>query len=321
MGVEQRGVALREPVRAQRVEHLGRARKIGLGVLDDAAEVLEGATRGLERRGHGGLDGKAAERPAPRNAHAAKVPVERREEGLARLGPRGRRARIGTRDRGRHQRGVAHRPRHRPEGRERVPGVDRGPVGHAPRRRTETDDVAETPRVAQARREVRSVRDRRHAACDRDARAAARPAAGPREVVGIPGRAEHRVEGLRAGTELRRVRLADHDRARGLHAGHDETVLRRDVVPIDGRAHGRAHPRRRHEVFHDRRQAEEGASSVAAGEPRVGLSRCGARAFGIEGHDRVDRRIHAADLSEVGVHHFGDREVAGLDPARELRGL
>ena len=66
----------------------------------------------------------------------------------------------------------------------------------------------------------------------RGRRAAARPARRPRQVPRVARRAEDRVEGLRAGAELGRVRLADHDRARG-------------AQPLDQQRVGVRHVRRR----------------------------------------------------------------------------
>ena len=56
----------------------------------------------------------------------------------------------------------------------------------------------------------------------------------------IARRAEHAVEGLRSGAELRRVGLADRHRACGAHARDDQRVARRDVVLVEQRAAGRA---------------------------------------------------------------------------------
>ena len=79
------------------------------------------------------------------------------------------------------------------------------------------------------------------------------------EVVGIARRAEDRVEGLRADRELRRVGLADGDRAGRPQPLDDGVVLRRHVVAVDRRAEGGADALGRHDVLVRDRQAGERA--------------------------------------------------------------
>ena len=70
-----------------------------------------------------------------------------------------------------------------------------------------------------------------------------------RQVVRIARGAEHGVERLRSGAELRRVRLAEGDRTGGANARDDQRVAGRDVVAIEGRAAGRANSRRVDEIL------------------------------------------------------------------------
>ncbi len=97
--------------------------------------------------------------------------------------------------------------------------------GHAARRRPKADDVAERGGIAQRSAGVAAVGDRHHAAGERHRGAAAAAAAGLRQVVRIARRAEDRVERLRPGAELRRVGLADRDRAGRAHPRDDRRVV------------------------------------------------------------------------------------------------
>src|SRR4029077_6205876 len=99
----------------------------------------------------------------------------------------------------------------RPVDRKRIPEV-RGVTRNETRSRAKADAVAEARRVAKAATAIRTVRNGNHPRGDRGRGAAARAADRPSRVVGVARRAEDRVEGLRAGTVLGRVRLADDDR-------------------------------------------------------------------------------------------------------------
>ena len=46
----------------------------------------------------------------------------------------------------------------------------------------------------------------------------------------------------------------------------------------------------------------------------------GPSAFGEQGDNRIDRRIDAFDLGEVGFHHFARRQLFGTDTARQFSG-
>src|SRR3989304_402417 len=72
----------------------------------------------------------------------------------------------------------------------------------------------------------------------------ARPSSGPVEVSRIPGRAEDLVRRVDVVSELRRVRLAEQDRARGLQPLHGDRVLLGHVVLEDLRTERGAQPAR-----------------------------------------------------------------------------
>ena len=142
-----------------------------------------------------------------------------------------------------------------------------------------------------------------------DGGAAAAAAARPREVVGIARRAEDRVERLRSGAELRRVGLAEGDRAGGANPRDDGRVLRRHVIAVEGRAPGRANAGRVHEIFVRHGQAVQHADRPAARDDLVGTRRVGHRPLGHERDDRVDLRVDALDLRQVRGHHLARRNL------------
>ena len=232
---------------AQRLEDLVGAREIGLRLFDDAAERLEDmrAARSTTRA-DSRLDRQAAEvLSTTRRACRVKSRSSGRRS-AARL----RRcaigdARVGTGD----ARSAAARRRRRcaPSARRRCSGDHRiadGQRGTRPGDGRKPTTLQKLRGIAQRAAHVAAVGDRQHAARERDRRAAAAAAAGLREVVRIARRAEDRVERLRAGAELRRVGLADDDRAgaRAMRStisascvGHEVAEDRRAVRRADAR--------------------------------------------------------------------------------------
>ena len=152
----------------------------------------------------------------------------------------------------------------RPRGRGR-------PHRHAARRRPQADDAAEAGGIAERAAHVAAVGDRQHAARERDRRAAAAAAAGLGQVVRIQRRAEHRVERLRSGAELRRVRLADDDRAGAAarRSTSSESSAGHEVLE-DRRPERRADAFGRLQILVRDRQAVQRTDGVAVGELLVG---------------------------------------------------
>ena len=113
---------------------------------------------------------------------------------------------------------------------------------------------------------------------DRDAGAAAAAAGRLRRVVGVAGRAEHFVEGVRAEPELGRVGLADDDAPGRLHSLHEERVAGRDEVAQQRRAERRPQPGGRDHVLDRLRQAEQDRRRRVA---RIARASCGIAAVGL----------------------------------------
>src|SRR5206468_2924175 len=123
-------------------------------------------------------------------------------------------------------------------GAERKPAKCRLWIWHAAERRTESNYVAEGGRIAQRAGHIRPARHGNHATGERNGRSTGRATTGLADVIGIACCAEHRIEGLRARSELGRVGLADNDRAGPAHAVDEQVVLCGDVVFVNAGAEG-----------------------------------------------------------------------------------
>ena len=133
-----------------------------------------------------------------------------------------------------------------------------------------------------------------------------RAAAGLGEIVGVARRAEHRVEGLRARAEFRRVGLADHDRACLAQP------LDQDRIGVGNEVRDRCASRTwcaRRASARDPCAPPAAPRADPGSAPRASAASTGAGVFarplGQERHDGVDRGIQPLDLRDVRVHHFG----------------
>ena len=195
-------------------------------------------------------------------------------------------------------------------------------LGHATRRRTQSEHVVVGRGIAQRPAHVAAVGHRQHAQRKRNRGAAAGSAGADRRVVGIAGGPEDRVVGLRPETELGHVRLADDDRAGAACAFDDDRVLGGDLVTEDRRAHRGAQAARGRQVLDRLRKAVHPAEPLAARQLRV--ARVGLRKQRVaveQRHDRVVSRIVALDGREIGQHHVAAGDVAATDRGREFDGV
>ena len=262
-------------------------------------------------------------RPPRSRHHATRTPLKSRSSGRRKRAP-GSSMAMGERGSGPGDapRAAARRPRRcAPSAPRRRAATSRARSarGHAPRRGPEADDIAEARRVAERAAQCRCRR--RWAPSPQASATAAPPLLPPHvlvEVVRVQRRAEDRVERLRAGAELRRIGLADGDRAGGLDALDDERVVVGHVVLVDRRAERRADALVGTRSLCAIGQAVERAERLAARERLVGGARLRAAPVGDERHDRVDLRVDALDLGEVRLQHLGHRGAAGADQLAEL---
>ena len=301
---------------AESLEDLPGVGQVGEAVDDLAPEALEHQPRRLERARYGGIERKAACVGAPGNPEVGEVAFER--EGEGQRPARARRADCA--DRARRSPGAAgrRRPRSCPSGPPRravTTGLGR-PARNPTGRRAQPDHVAERRGVSQRAAHVAPVRDRDQPAGQGGGRASARAAAGPLERVGIPGRAEDLVEGLRARAELRGVRLPHRDRSRCLQALDEQRRLGRNPAAVDRRPVGRPDACGVDEILVGDRQAVQDTGRRAPVESHGAAAE---RLLGDECHDRVHLRVDPLDLGEVRLHHLDGRELPRPQPAGQLR--
>ena len=307
--LEHRAKRGRVTQRPPSAEPLVRPGQVGCRVDHLTAQAGQHLAGGAEH-GPDILVDRQAEVRAPAHPQAAHV-VGKQFLNILRSGHRRRRRVQGQRDAGvgpadhcQQQRDVGDRAAHR--------ALDSHPVGHVrdrPRRypagrRAQADDVAEAGRVAQRAAQVAAVGQRDHPGREGGggpAAAAARAAAG---VVGIPGRAEHLVHGVRAGPEFRRVGLAQADRPGACHPAHDQRVEVGDVPGEQRRPERCPHPGRFDQVLVRDRQPVQQAGRLAGRERLVGRRRLVRRLLEGPGHDRVDDRVPLLDAGDVSRDHL-----------------
>ena len=260
---------------ARRAHDLAQAGQVRRRSLEPRAEPLQGLRRRLADRRDLRVDRQqAAEVRREGDPPAGHVGRRRRGRERRRVDVVGEgRAVVGARQHRQHQRAVAHAPAHRAEHRERVPGRARRPHRDEARRRPEADHAAERRRCAERAAEVGALAERAHAGCQGDRRAAGRAAARERRIPRVAGLAEHVVERVGAGAELRRVGLAEDDRARRAQPLDRQRIGVGHVVGVDPRAVGGAQAGRLGEVLDPDRDAVQRARDRRVGGPPGGRQR------------------------------------------------
>ena len=227
--------------------------------------------------------------------------------------------RFRPRDHVEQQRQIAHGARHRSVGGNLVEEkVAHGIARYPPETRSEAVDVAEGGRIAQRTHRVGAVRERHQARRQRGRRAAARPAGGLRQIVGIARHAADGIEAVRSQAEFGRVGLADQDRAGGPDARGKQFVLVGYMIAEDRRAVRGANARGLDQILDGEGQAVQ--------RPLVGccVSRSRLRQQIIawaKRDDRVDGGIDAVDAVEERRHHLDAGNLAGRYGPREGFGV
>ena len=153
---------------------------------------------------------------------------------------------------------------------------------------------------------------------ERPRRPAGRARAGERGVPRVAGGAEHLVEGLPAGAELGRVRLGEHDAARGFDPQHGDIGFVGYMVGIDRRAVCGAHARHGIQVLDRHRQPGQQAAlgGRALHQPAGPL----ARAFRHKRRQRIDPAVNRLYTRHRGVDGVERRDVAGLESCNGFAG-
>src|SRR5881396_3828069 len=197
----------------------------------------------------------------------------------------------------------------------------------APVRGLEAEDAAPRGGLADGPAPVGADGERSQPRGDGGARAARRASGGAPRVPRVAGHAEQEVVRDADPAEGRRVRLADQDRARGLHAEDDGRVLRGDMIAVERRAERRAEALGEDEVLHGERHAvERPEPRPARHQSALGLTRGAARPLGVHGHvgvqvlEVLDPRQHGLDDLDGGdlLLSDGGREVGRAHPAERV---
>ena len=292
-----------EPGRAEGLEGLGRCPEVGVGLGDLDAGRGQALDRGPADRAHLGLERCDPEVVAPGDPGRELGAEGGREERLTRGWERERVLRMRPGHRVEHQRGVRDVARHRALDRERVERLLGRPARNPPRRRPEADHRAERRRRAQAAAQVGAGREPRLRGRERDRRAARGAAARAARVPRVSGRAEHLVEGLRAGPELGRVRLGEHDGAALLEPLDQDVGALGHVVGVDRRPVGGADAGDVGQVLHGNWQSRQCQLAIR----RLGMRQRPLRA---DGGKRVQRAVHRLDPAERRLHQLARRDAS-----------
>ncbi len=300
----------------QDLEYLVRVGQVGRVVGDLAAGLLEPVAGRAQDRAHRGLHRQVAKverpgHPQPGQRRGAQV-----QEVAGPVRPGQRQAGIGPAHPGQQQRGVGRGARDRADHAQRVERVG----GHQAGRGPQPDQPAERGRVPDAGREVGTVRERDHRGGHGRGGPAAAAARGQPGVIRVAGGAEDRVERLRPGTELRRVRLPDHHRAGSLEQRDVRRVEGRHVAGEDRRPVRGPDPGRLGQVLDRDRQPVQRAGELAAGGPRVQAGRDGPGLLGGERDNRVDRGVDRVDPGQRGLEQLGGRQPPGPDQPGQVGG-
>jgi hypothetical protein len=194
-----------------------------------------------------------------------------------------------------HQRGIANRSRDRPCVQHQLVGRGRRIDRHPPECRLQSHQAAEAGRDADRTRAVTAQRQRREPGRDCGRRAAARSAGRAREIPGISRRAEQRVVGASAPSELRRVGLADVDRAGGLQPLDRGRILGRHKMLQQPGAGRMPHPAHPIGVLDRNRNAMKRAQRIARHHRMLGPAGGLPCALRMERDECVEARVQAID--------------------------
>ena len=182
-------------------------------------------------------------------------------------------------------------------------------VGDTTRRGPNADDVAEVGRVPQRTAHIAAVRKRNHAASERHTASAGASTTGLSDIVWIARGTKNGIEGLRAETEFRHIRLADDNGTSVFLALNHPAVEVRNEIAMQGGTVRRADSARFVQVFHADREPVQRAEPIPFRERVVrGSGLRHQSLFGNQRDNRVDLGIQAIDLLQVRLHHFARRE-------------
>ncbi len=233
--------------------------------------------------------------------------------GIDRTPAGGRVAGIVAGDDREHERGIGHRPRHRPDVIER-PRQRHGPgPAHPPVRRLQPDDAAARGGQANGAAGVGTERSQRQSRGHGGGRAAPRSAG---DVTGAPWVLHVAVVGIVAeGShgELRHVELAEGDGTGGREPGHRRALVLIDEVLPRARPARRRQPADVTEILVRQRNPVQRSARGAPGELLVPGTGGGERPLPVDGDEAPDRPVQPFDTLQAGTHGLDGRDAARPD--------
>ena len=298
-----------EPQPAQHEEGRANERQVDPVLLDDGASVgeIEGSVAAdpLDV----GVDADAGRVGCIGHAQPTGDAGRGRRREVAALDRRAqRRLETGAGHRLQPQGDVARRARHRPADLQRVPRPAARRRRHQAHRRAQTGHAAERRRDPERAAEVGALGQCDHAGGQGHSAAAGRSTGALGRVPRIAGGAEHLVEGVAAGGELRAVGLADDDRAGTPEPRDHGRVLGGHVVGEQRRPVGGAHAGHRCDVLDADRQPAQQARCLASRQRLVHRPSLVVGAV-VHRDDRVQHRVELRDPFARGLQHLARRHL------------
>mmetsp|Transcript_27376 Transcript_27376/g.50288 ORF Transcript_27376/g.50288 Transcript_27376/m.50288 type:complete len:509 (+) Transcript_27376:1695-3221(+) len=189
---------------------------------------------------------------------------------------------------------------------------------HHPPTGTHAIDVVPARRIAQRPHHIRSIRHAQHARGQSHRRTTGRPPGTAAQVIRIAGRAKNGVHRMGPKSKLRRIRLADDNRASGTQTGHHDIVLLRHLPREQGRAHRRGQPFRIGEVLdRDGYAVQPPLGRLCIRSPR--LSRQSIRIA--QRHHRIHRAVHSLNAGQSRLHHLDRTDLTPGKRRTQIKGI
>ena len=200
---------------------------------------------------------------------------------------------------------VTHIARHGTANAQGEPSQSRRRIRHAPRRRANANHVAKVGRVAQRTAHITTVRERHHAARQRNRAATCASATSLGQVVRIQRRPENRIERLRTQAPLRHIGFADDNSACFFLALDHQTILIRNIFRVQRRSVCRSNALGKVQIFHAHRKTMQRAKPIPFRDGFVrGQSLRHQLFFRNQRDNRIDLGIDTRDLPEMRLHHL-----------------
>ena len=107
------------------------------------------------------------------------------------------------------------------------------------------------------------------------------------------------------------LRFSENDRACFLEEPYGCGVIVRDIVGVNGRPHGRLHPRGKENVLESERDAVQWTSVLSITDFRFVLPGGGEGTLTVDGHPGVELRFKLLKAVQTGLDESNGRELLG----------